>query len=212
MSNEAPKSSQSLIHIDGAALAEPARLLVERACDAVGGWLRPWQMRRIGAAEADVKRLSKRVVSILAEMNKADASLFQTLCRFCWNRDGRSLPVITNWKHAIYATHGVDWQALTHLSDMRLVFLDWIQGVWAETIVDPNNRNSQIPVRLSYAGTTYAIRPSVMNGLRAGNAAFSKAGEELASVCAAVTPVPEFAEHCVNFWRGENATIEIVSP
>lgn len=48
-------SDHKNVLVDLGQLTEPARILTERTCDAVGGWLRPRQMRRIAKAEADVK-------------------------------------------------------------------------------------------------------------------------------------------------------------
>src|SRR4051794_26599123 len=55
---EPSKASPLLIQIDGGKLTAPAPLLVEEVADAVGGWVRGWQIRRVGAAGADVKRLN----------------------------------------------------------------------------------------------------------------------------------------------------------
>ena len=44
-----------LVNFDLGRLAKPATVLVERVSDAVGGIAKPWQLRRVANAEADVK-------------------------------------------------------------------------------------------------------------------------------------------------------------
>ena len=44
-----------LVKFDLGRLAKPATVLVERVSDAVGGIAKPWQLRRVANAEADVK-------------------------------------------------------------------------------------------------------------------------------------------------------------
>ncbi len=44
-----------LVNVDLGRLAKPATVLVERVSDAVGGIAKPWQLRRVANAEADIK-------------------------------------------------------------------------------------------------------------------------------------------------------------
>lgn len=38
-------------------LSKPATILIEKVSDAVGGLLKPWQIRRVAKAEADAEKI-----------------------------------------------------------------------------------------------------------------------------------------------------------
>ena len=49
------EQNNSLINLGG--LAEPAKVLIEKISEAVGGWYRPRQIRRVAQAESDAKKI-----------------------------------------------------------------------------------------------------------------------------------------------------------
>jgi len=52
---EKPKLVFALANVDLKGVSETAKLFINKVSDAIGGGARPWQIRRIAAAEADAK-------------------------------------------------------------------------------------------------------------------------------------------------------------
>lgn len=309
---DSTKSYQSLIHIDGAALVEPAKILVERVCDAVGGLFGPWQTRRMGAANADVAKMnadaeadakltstmadirsdslvrgalarlaaeevakqknmesvtaaalpllnsgakpdqierdwlvnffdksrltsddemqqlwakilageangpgkfSKRTINFMASLDKRDAELFQTLCRFNWRGLPIVSPIIFTTEHPMFQSHGLNWSALKHLDEIGLVSFE--SGLTGFSLthdgsigaLTPDNWMQRIFV-LGYGDSDCAVYSENANGaLNVGRLKLSRVGVDIASVCGGDS-VPGYFDYVVGEWEKSGARVQ----
>jgi uncharacterized repeat protein (TIGR03899 family) len=159
---------------------------------------------KILAGEANAPgAFSKQTLNTLAQLEQSDAEIFQRLCRFSWFKGDEPVLFIGNYRADIYANLGVTWESLTHLSDMGLVFLDWMQGHWLRP--GPSGL-----IVLGYHGKSFALAPNVSNGVKMGNVKFSRAGAQLARVCGSAEPVEHFVPLCLEYWKHEDARVASV--
>ena len=78
---------------------------------------------RVLAGEANSPgRYTKRTVSLLSTMDKADAELFKALCSFVWHI-GEWVPLIFDFEDPIYSAAGINFTSLTHMDDIGLFHL-----------------------------------------------------------------------------------------
>jgi hypothetical protein len=62
-----------MVDIDISKLAEPATVLIQKISDAVIGFTKPWQMKRIAKAEIEVEKIRKFGEM---ELNEIDEEIF----------------------------------------------------------------------------------------------------------------------------------------
>lgn len=277
--------------LDLAPLAEPAKILVERISDLIGGAAKPFQIRRVAKAEADALlietnaeieatdlqrraaqrwldeetrnqanmekisahaveqissnanpaaietdwltnffdkarhtsdvemqklwakllaeeanvpgRFSRHTVNTVAELEKSDAELFQRLCRAVLHGDSGPFLFIMDHRSPVYQPLGLTWENLSHLSDIGLVFLDWIQGSYMPPKPSPDG-NSQLPLVFQHGGEEISVVPLVETGLHMGNIKFTRAGRELAVICGYGEPVDGLLRHAAHWWERQN--------
>lgn len=135
---------------------------------------------------------SKRTVNALASLDKIDAELFSKLCGCVWKHRS-AVPLVFDVDHEIYRSHGLDYNALSHLESIGLVHFDHsggfvIRGVPKETEV------TYFDERL-----TLTLPKEEKNELDVGTVRFTQVGNELATVCVS-QPVEGLMEYVRSKW------------
>lgn len=139
---------------------------------------------------------SKRTVNFLGSLDKADAKLFTTLCRFGWML-GEVVPLVYDPQSRTYTDQGIDFSSLTHLDDIGLINFQTIGGF----------KRMGFPQRITvfYYGTPLAIEFSSPenNALETGQVLLTKTGLQLAPICGS-KPISEFFDYIVEKWAEKN--------
>lgn len=133
-----------------------------------------WAQVLAGEANAPGS-FSKRTVNLLGDLDKRDAELFQTLCRFGWNF-GNLTPLVFDTQDKIYNDLGINFGSLSHLDSLGLIQFSGVSGFNMQRL--PKN------FAVSYCGQ---VLPLVMsketdNTLSIGKVLLTQAGHELARV------------------------------
>jgi hypothetical protein len=77
---------------------------------------------RILAGEANRPgSFSKRTLSTVSDLDRRDAEVFTTLCRFGWRIDTMPYPLVFDFQGEIYTDHGINLDVLIQLDDMGLI-------------------------------------------------------------------------------------------
>jgi hypothetical protein len=118
---------------------------------------------------------SKRTVNLLGDLDKRDAELFQTLCRFGWFI-GKFTPLIFDTNEKIYNDLGINFEAMSHLDSLGLIHFNGVSGFSRQRL--PKN------FAVSYCGQVLPLTMSKEkdNTLSIGQVLLTQAGEELARV------------------------------
>lgn len=136
---------------------------------------------------------SKRTVNLLSDLDKKDALLFQTLCRFGWVI-GNFIPLVFDPQAKIYNNVGLNFESLSHLDSLGFIQFNGISGF----------SRQRLPKQFE---VTYCGQPLVLtmqndtdNVLDIGKVLLTQAGRELASIIAA-PGVGDFVEYVKEKWR-----------
>lgn len=139
---------------------------------------------------------SKRTVNFLSSMDKQDAEIFTTLCRFTVNID-YPISFIYTLEDGIYERSGLNFEKISHLDDIGLVSYSGLSGFKVGNM--PQN-----------AEVDYFGKPLILmfpdcdsNEFSIGKVRMSSIGKELASVCDP-DPVDGFTEYVAGKWAEEN--------
>lgn len=135
---------------------------------------------------------SKRTVNFLCDLDKQDAELFQTLCRFGWVVGGFT-PLIFDHRAKIYNDQGLNFSTLTHLDSIGLIQFDPLSGF--------SLLNLPKKFVVLYCGQSLflGMEKETDNKLPMGHVFLTKIGEELATVCP-VMGVDGFEEYVKVTW------------
>lgn len=138
-------------------------------------------------------RYSKRTVNFLGDLDKRDAELFLSLCRFGSNF-GNFTPLIFDSQASIYNDVGINFSTLTHLDSIGLIQFNNISNFVLQGL----------PKKISvlYCGKPLSlVMPKDNNNqLTIGNVILTQVGRELASVCHA-EGVDGFVDYVKNQWK-----------
>lgn len=136
---------------------------------------------------------SKRTVNFLAGMDKRDAELFQSLCRFGWFI-GNFTPLIFEAQAEIYQKHGINFETLTHLDSIGLLQFNSIAGFIKQGFPDD--------FVVAYCGRllTLSMRNQKKKTLPTGRVLLTSVGRELATVCVA-QGIPDFYDYVKDKWK-----------
>lgn len=136
---------------------------------------------------------SKRTVNFLGELDKTDAELFQTLCRFGWYIFGFT-PLIFDPQADIYNSVGLNFNTLTHLDSIGLIQFRTVSGLVRKNLPDV--------FQVFYCGRPLLLKMEDVpeNKLEIGKVLLTKVGQELASIC--VSPgVDGFIDYVKEKWK-----------
>ncbi|EKO3594160.1 DUF2806 domain-containing protein [Vibrio metschnikovii] len=118
---------------------------------------------------------SRRTVNLLSDLDKRDAELFQTLCRFGWSV-GYFTPLIFDSQASIYNNLGINFNSLSHLDSLGLIQFNSFAG-FSRTGVPKS-------FAVTYCGQTLqlVIKEGQENTLSIGQILLTQAGQELAQI------------------------------
>lgn len=152
---------------------------------------------RVLAGEANAPgTYSKRTINFLGGMDKHDANMFASLCRFSPGDNspgGNSMPLVYDTMAPIYAQAGITYGHLKHLDDIGLATLNATPRF--HLINQPKE------VGMYVYGKLYNINLPQEEGNKfcIGHVVLSKIGKELARLCPN-SPVEGFVEYLLAEW------------
>ena len=149
---------------------------------------------RILAGEANAPgTYSKRTVNLLGDLDKRDAELFRSLCKFGWIVNTFT-PLIFDHEAAIYSNEGLNFNSLNHLESLGLIHFSPTSGY----------KRTRLPssITVEYCGHPLTLTlPQVENNdLTLGQVLLTQAGTELAFICR-VQGVKGFEEYVKEKWQ-----------
>ena len=136
---------------------------------------------------------SRRTVNLLSDLDKKDAELFQTLCKFGWSV-GEFTPLVFDSEAPIYNNEGINFSTLSHLDSLGLIQFNALTGFDKQGL--PEN------FTLAYCGQPLPLemKNSQKNQLSVGQVLLSQAGQELAQVVR-VPGVDAFYDYVKDQWK-----------
>jgi hypothetical protein len=154
---------------------------------------------RLLAGEANLPgSFSKRTVDLVSTLDKSDAHLFTSLCRFGWVVDRSFVPLVFDVQSDIYNAQGIDFNSLNHLDSIGLITFDTSGGLQALQLGKT--------VSTHYRGNPCHIRftREENNVLSIGHAILTQAGRQLAPISGS-TVLTGFREYVISQWTNRAA-------
>lgn len=137
---------------------------------------------------------SKRTVNFLAGLDKRDAALFQSLCRFGWIVGTFTPLVFDGGESAVYRAAGLDFNALTHLNSIGLIQFNTVTGFVRTGLPrDFTVHYCGRPLRLT-------LEQEMDNRLEIGKVLLTQIGRELVPICKA-SGVKGFDDFVRGHWK-----------
>ncbi|VVH64718.1 hypothetical protein BSPLISOX_1221 [uncultured Gammaproteobacteria bacterium] len=153
---------------------------------------------------------SKRTVNFLSSLDKKDAELFQTLCRYCWFVGNLTpLPLVFNVENEIYNKNGINFKSLIHLKNIGLINFDIdIELINVEAPGANIRHRQKFDIGLinknavSYYGQPLALtmKNETNDRLDIGQVSFTQIGIELVKISQSPR-VPGFYEYVKEQWK-----------
>ncbi len=154
---------------------------------------------RLLAAEANSPGdYSKRTVNLIGDMDRADAELFERLCGYTWWAAGEN-PIIFDHNNPLYTDNGVDFEALAHLESLGLIQFD------LTTNYVRTNIHETLTVRYFNHSAVLQLGQASANRLDVGSVIFTRAGQEMSTVCRRVE-IPGIFEYVTGVWAQRGVT------
>lgn len=152
---------------------------------------------RVLAGEANAPgTFARRTVNLLADLDKEDAILFMRLCGFGW-MIGNVVPLVFDVQASIYNDQNINFNSLSHLESLGLIQFNLLSGF----------RRLQLPkvATVFYYGqpVTLTFPKDSDNELDIGKILLTRAGQQLAPVCAA-TPVDGYLQYVKEKWVAQS--------
>ncbi|MFA5549694.1 MAG: DUF2806 domain-containing protein [Porticoccaceae bacterium] len=143
---------------------------------------------------------SKRTVNLLGDLDKRDAELFNTLCRFGWIF-GNFKPLVFDAQEKIYNDLGINFGSLSHLDSLGLIQFNGVSGFMLKRL--PKNFD------IFYCGQPLPLTMSkdADNTISIGNVLLTQAGQELARVVKA-PGVDGFYDYVKEKWKAHSPSVE----
>jgi hypothetical protein len=152
---------------------------------------------RVLAGEANAPgAFAKRTVNLLADLDKENAVLFMRLCGFGW-MIGNVCPLVFEVQASIYNDEGINFNSLSHLESLGLLQFNNLSGF----------KRLRFPkvITVFYYGqpVTLTFPKDSDNELEFGKVLLTRAGQQLAPVCAP-TAVEGFFHYVKEKWVGQS--------
>jgi len=146
---------------------------------------------------------SKRTVTFLSSLDKADANLFTKLCGFSW-LIGNVVPLIYDEQATIYNNAEINFNTLTHLDDIGLISFNSIAGF--QRLKLPKN------IVVLYYGTPVVVEFANPedNNLEIGKVLLTNTGQQLAKICGA-KPIDGFQDYIIERWQSQGLVITLLN-
>jgi hypothetical protein len=157
---------------------------------------------RILADEANNPgHFSKRTVNLVGSLEKFEAELFSTFCRYVFvSQDGlQQIPLILQYQDTIYRQNNLTFGTLNHLADIGLIQFSALGHI----------ANQRGPCeRFLYCGQPLEVRfaEGHPRTLTLGQAMLTVSGMQLSRL-APVEPVAGFVEYVAEFWKRYGVTL-----
>lgn len=143
---------------------------------------------------------SKRTVNLLGDLDKRDAELFSTLCRFGWII-GNFTPLVFDTQERIYNDLGINFGSLSHLDSLGLIQFSGVSGF----------KRQQLPKNFTvfYCGQplTLTMSEEADNTISIGKVLLTQAGQELTRVVKA-PGVDGFYDYVKEKWKAHIPSVE----
>lgn len=152
---------------------------------------------RVLAGEANTPNtFAKRTVNLLADLDKEDAILFMKLCGFGW-MIGNIFPLVFDVQASIYNNHDINFDSLSHLESLGLIQFNNLTGF--------RLRGFPKIMPFFYYGQLVELtfQKDSDNDLNVGKVLLTRAGQQLAPVCAP-PPVEGFFEYVKALWADKS--------
>jgi len=144
---------------------------------------------------------SRRTVNLLSDLDKKDAELFQTLCKFGWVV-GNFTPLVFDIQAKIYNDQGINFNTLAHLDSLGLIRFNSLSGF--------NRKGLPKSFTLAYFGQPLPLEmKNGQNELSIGQVLLSQAGQELAQVVR-VSGVNGFYDYVKDQWKAHAPSEEAI--
>ena len=135
---------------------------------------------RILAGEANIPgTFSRRTINLVDDLEKGDAELFKSFCRFVVEIDGKVHPIIHGAAPTIYTDYGIDYAAIVRLKGLGLIDRP---GTFFAAELGPYH--SELSVQYFEETRKLTFPGEDGNTLLMGNSMFTPSGQELYSICA----------------------------
>jgi hypothetical protein len=166
---------------------------------------------RILAGEANhAGTFSKRTLKLVADLDKRDADMFTTLCRFHWKVGTVRCPVVFDEKADMYTANDLTFGVLNHLDDIGLATFQAAHNFGVGDV----NKNMLV-ARYGEAKFLVILGDGKTDGktdrLDVGHVLFTKPGEELASICV-TSPVEGLADYVTDYWFRQGRQTACILP
>ena len=138
-------------------------------------------------------RFSRKTVNLIADLDRRDAEYFATLCRFVWHIGGPT-PLIFNPYDAFYAKNGINFNLLSRLGSLGLIFFENLAGYQRQGL--PRH----FPAFYYGRVLMLALPKDADNSLQLGKVLFTQAGEELLALCDSKA-IEGFFEFVSKIWK-----------
>lgn len=140
---------------------------------------------------------SRKTVNLVADLDKASATLFRYLCCFGWQTSGLLIPFIFDFKDPIYRKYGMNLYNIAQLNSIGLVQIETTTGFQfydqpKEVILTYHNRMVQL-----------TFPKDKGNDLQVGNVLMTQSGEQLARIVKP-TPIDGYFELIYDKWAEES--------
>lgn len=139
-----------------------------------------WANILAGEAETP-KSFSKRTVNLVADLDKDDARLFESLCGMTLLLNGE-VPMVFSSQDPIFERAGLGFSALKHLETLGLVHFDSVSGFRIQG-VQRHFRAYYRGFSLEFKHQSLEAEPEGRSDLQVGQVLFTRAGMELAKIC-----------------------------
>lgn len=148
---------------------------------------------------------SKRTVNKLGDMDRDDAIIFNTLCRFGVELQGEGItPLILDYNHKIYSEQNLNFSQLNHLDDIGLISFDTINGFALKSLTN------KCSVSYFDRSLTLKFLPPLENSFNFGSVLLTFVGHQLTQVCDP-EPIDGFFEYITETLKQQKNFI-VVAP
>lgn len=137
---------------------------------------------------------SRKTVNLVSDLDKGDAELFASLCRFVWF-SSRAYPFVFDWNHEIYNQCGITFDSVSLLESLGML-RNGAPGMF----LYPYMRNT---VLFSYHDKEVKLTFPQNHEFNAGYVEFTRAGQELLRIVEA-PPVEGFFEYVYDRWASQS--------
>lgn len=120
---------------------------------------------------------SKMTLSVVGELDKNDAILFSSLCSCVFKMNGKIHPIIFEANDIEYQRLGIDYEKLLHLQALGLISFNSITGYVRQGF------GKRAILEYFDSKILLEFPKENKNEFQMGNVLFSKAGEQLYSIC-----------------------------